>query len=85
MVNYMCTQKGVQWKFQIQHTGTRSPQHDRSAACVTAHQYSLATFVSLRFHSCKEKSGERFKYVILHFLGAFAKLPKYTIRFVMPV
>jgi hypothetical protein len=27
------------------------PQHDRSATCVTAQQYSYATFVSLCFHS----------------------------------
>jgi hypothetical protein len=39
-------------------------QHDRPGACVMAHQYSSATFVSLPFHSSKEKYGARFKNVI---------------------
>jgi hypothetical protein len=33
-------------------------------ACVIAQQYSSATFVSLGFHSCKEKSGA-FKKILL--------------------
>jgi hypothetical protein len=33
------------------------PQHDGIAACVIAQQYSSVTFVSLRFHSRKEKFG----------------------------
>jgi hypothetical protein len=36
------------------------PQHDRSAACVIAQQYSSSTFVSLCFNSRKEKQGARF-------------------------
>jgi hypothetical protein len=31
------------------------PQHDRSAASVTAQQYSSATFVSWHFQYCKKK------------------------------
>jgi hypothetical protein len=37
------------------------PQHDRPAACVIAQQYSCVTFVSLPFHSRKEKFGVRVK------------------------
>jgi hypothetical protein len=37
------------------------PQHDRSAACVIAQQYSSATLVSRRSHSRKEKLGPFFK------------------------
>jgi hypothetical protein len=39
------------------------PQHTHPAACVIAQQYSSATFVSLRFHSDKEKCSGPFKYV----------------------
>jgi hypothetical protein len=38
------------------------PQHiGRRAACVIAQQYSSATFISLWFHSRKEKFGARLK------------------------
>jgi len=40
---------------------TDRPQHYRSAACVIAQQYSSATLVSLRCHSCQEKLGPFFK------------------------
>lgn len=31
------------------------PQHERSAVCVIAQQYSPATFVALRFYTPKDK------------------------------
>jgi hypothetical protein len=37
------------------------PQHDCTAACVIAQQYSSVTFVSMRFNTLKEKFGVRFK------------------------
>jgi hypothetical protein len=40
-------------------------QHDRPAACVIAQQYSSVTFISLFFHSHKEKYGERSENVII--------------------
>jgi hypothetical protein len=40
------------------------PQHDRHAACVIAQQYSSATFISMLFHSGKEKFDVLFKYII---------------------
>jgi hypothetical protein len=33
------------------------PQHDRTAACVIAQEYSSVTFVSLLFYSGEEKFG----------------------------
>jgi hypothetical protein len=50
------------------------PQHDCHAVYVIAQQYSSATFDVLLFHSRIEK---------FFFLGAFAKLRKVTISFVM--
>jgi hypothetical protein len=44
------------------------PQHDRTTARVIAQQYSSATFVSLRFHSVKEKFGARSRHVTFYFL-----------------
>jgi len=44
------------------------PQRDRPTTCVIAQQYSSATFVSLRFHSCKDKFDTRFKNVIIFFM-----------------
>jgi hypothetical protein len=41
------------------------PQHDRPATFVIAQQYSSATFVSMRFHSRKEKFGVRLKNLII--------------------
>jgi hypothetical protein len=40
-------------------------QYDRTAACVIAQQYFSATFVSLRFHSRKEKFTANLKNVVL--------------------
>jgi len=37
------------------------PQHDRSAVCIIAQQYSSNTLVSWRSHSPKEKLGPFFK------------------------
>jgi hypothetical protein len=37
------------------------PQHDRPTACVIAQQYFSSTFVSLCFHSRKEKQDELFR------------------------
>jgi hypothetical protein len=50
-------------KSKLKHTGTRSAAAHPPAAGVIAQQYSYATFVSLRFHSGKEKCGGPFKYV----------------------
>jgi len=41
------------------------PQHYHPAACVIAQQYSSATFVSLHFHSSKEKFGRLLKNVTI--------------------
>jgi len=50
-------------------------QHDRPAACVVAQQYSSSTFVSLSFHSCKEKFGALFNFFYLcTFLSPFEDL-----------
>jgi hypothetical protein len=46
---------GVQFKSELQHTGTHQPQHDRHTACVIAHQDSSATFISLRLRCRKDK------------------------------
>jgi hypothetical protein len=35
------------------------PQHDRPITCVVTQQYSSLTYVSLTFHSRKEKLGAR--------------------------
>jgi len=40
-------------------------QHDHHANWVTAHPYSSATFVSLRFHSRKPKLGDRLRNFII--------------------
>jgi hypothetical protein len=40
-------------------------QHDRPVACVIAQKYSSATFLSLRFHSGKEKFGSHYRTVII--------------------
>jgi hypothetical protein len=45
--------KGVQLKSNTLEPDR--PQHDRPIACVIAQQHSSATFVSLRYHSRKEK------------------------------
>jgi len=47
---------------------TDRPLHDRPIACVIAQEYSSAIFVSLRFNSRKEKSGDLkkiFLYLVL--------------------
>jgi hypothetical protein len=44
------------------------PQHDCLTACAIALQCSSTTFVSLRFHSCKEKFGTLLKMLLCHFL-----------------
>jgi hypothetical protein len=53
--------KEVQLKSKLQQMEPDRPQRDRRAACVIAQQYSSATFVSMRFHSCKENFGSRLK------------------------
>jgi hypothetical protein len=53
------------------------PQHDRTASCVIAQQYSSAAFVSLRFRSSKEKAGVHLKNAVIsifHFLIVCLKL-----------
>jgi len=54
------------------------PQHDCPASCVVAQQYSSATFVSLHFHSHKQKFSLHFKMVLfqIKFLFYFLKLHK---------
>jgi len=47
------------------------------AACVVTQQYSSATFVSLHFHSHKEKSGAHFKNIFFIFSPPVLKLHKY--------
>jgi hypothetical protein len=49
-------------------------QHDCPAICVIAHQYSSATFLSLRFHSRKENVGMLLNKLIISFLYLF-KIP----------
>jgi hypothetical protein len=45
------------------------PESHRHAACIVTQQYFSATFVSLRYHSLKEKSGlfkkTLFKFILL--------------------
>jgi len=55
---------------EIQAPKHRNPiyRRKRPAACVIAQQCSSATFVSLRFHSSKEKFGARYKNFALLFL-----------------
>jgi hypothetical protein len=52
------------------------PQHDRQVACVIAQHYSSGTFVSLRFHSRKEKLSSRLKEVIISPFICFFKILK---------
>jgi hypothetical protein len=63
-------------KSRLQHTASDRPQHDRPAACVIAQQYSFATFVSMCFHSRKEKFGARFK---LYFIFNIFKIAQFEI------
>jgi hypothetical protein len=46
-------------------------QHDCHAARVIAQQYSSATFVSLHFHSRKEKFNARLKNLLFYFFYFF--------------
>jgi hypothetical protein len=41
------------------------PQHARPDACIIAQQYSSAIFISMRFHSRKEKFDARLKNFII--------------------
>jgi hypothetical protein len=45
------------------------PQHDGPTACVITQQRFSTTFISLRFHSHKEKFGTLFKMLLLNFLS----------------
>jgi hypothetical protein len=45
--------------------------HDHPDACVIAQQYSSATFVSLRFHSRKEKFGALYENVTISIFKLF--------------
>jgi hypothetical protein len=58
--------KGVHLKSNAQLVGTRTS----AAVVVIAQQYSSATLVSLRIHSCKEKFDAPFKISLLIFLIA---------------
>ena len=69
MVSYICTSKGIQFKYKS--LDTDRPQHDRPVACVIAQQYSSAMRVSLRFHCRKEKSGAHFQIVTIPSLFFF--------------
>jgi hypothetical protein len=67
MVNYMCISRKSNWRQTSNTLKPDRPQHDRSAACVIAQQYSTVTFASLHFHSHKEKFDARLKNVALFF------------------
>jgi hypothetical protein len=56
------------------------PQHDRSAARVIAQQYSSSTFVSLCFHSRKEKQGARFRNLFLNCCQLFENFVSRKLR-----
>jgi hypothetical protein len=57
------------------------PQHDGPSTCVTAQQYSSATFVSLRFHYFKENSA-RVSKILLHAFSYILKLASLEISYV---
>jgi hypothetical protein len=56
---------GVQFDFNTLELHT--PQHDSPTTCFIAQQYSSATFVSLRFHSLKERIGVLYKNIFFVF------------------
>ena len=60
MLKCICIYKAVQMKSEFQHDGTSS-----AAACVIAQQYSSAKFVSVRFHTRKEKFSALLNEVII--------------------
>jgi argininosuccinate lyase len=55
------------------------PQHDCFATCVIAQQYSSSTFVSLCFHSLKEKQGAPFR-KCFKIVGNFVKILSRKLR-----
>jgi hypothetical protein len=58
MINYTCTHSGVHIKSDPISNKLENyrPQHDCTAVCVIAQQYSSVTLVSLRFNSRKKNS-----------------------------
>jgi hypothetical protein len=50
------------------------PQHDRPAASVVAQQYSSFSFISLRFHCCKQKFGTIKKLLLYQLFFKFLKI-----------
>jgi hypothetical protein len=62
---------GVQLKSKPQPLESDQPQHDRSATCVVAQQYSLGTFVSLRFQLPHTKNLAHFLKILLYALFKF--------------
>ena len=71
------THKGVQLKFKPD-----LPHYDRvAAACVIAQQYSSATFVTLRFHSRREKFDVLLKqlFQIFYFIKNFKVLGVFVV------
>jgi hypothetical protein len=57
------------------------PQHDGPSTCVTAQQYSSATFVSLRFHYLKQNSA-RVSKILLHDISYILNLASLEISYV---
>ena len=59
------------------------PQHDGPTACVTAQQYSSATFISLSFHSRREKTNRRaLKNIIISILFFFFKKNCFALKLI---
>jgi hypothetical protein len=58
-------QERVRLKPNTNTLESHRPQNHHLAACVFAQQYSSATFISLRFHSRKEKFSAHFKHIII--------------------
>jgi hypothetical protein len=85
-IYYMCIHKGVQLKSKLQHSGASSAAAWPPRRCVVAQQYSSATFISLRFHSRKEKFGRLYKNVIFFsiFIFKFACLKLRYLKFCKP-
>jgi hypothetical protein len=64
VLKYTCKYKGVQLKFKLNTLEFDRSQVDRPVACVIAHQYSSATFFSMRIHFHNENYGALKKLVI---------------------
>jgi hypothetical protein len=71
---YRCIYKWVQFNSKLQHTGIWSTAAwPPSSLCCTDQQYSLATQVSLSYHSCKERIRHTFQKRLLYMFFTFFK------------